>query len=75
MLCRSKGRKENVLIEVVDVIPSDLYLRFEAKRMFVMELDKKLKVEALLAIHPINSKKEIDGLISKPNMIVFLSGH
>lgn len=40
-----------------------------------MELDKKLKVEALLAIHPINSKQEIDGLISKVNRTIFVSGH
>lgn len=47
---------KKVLIEVVDDLPNDLYLRLEAKRMSVMELDKKLKVEALLSIHPINSK-------------------
>ncbi|XP_059078033.1 uncharacterized protein LOC131876611 [Cryptomeria japonica] len=36
-----------------------------------MELDKKLKVEALLDVHPINSKEEIDELISEANQSVF----
>lgn len=35
-----------------------------------MELDKKLKVEALLAVHPVNSKQEINDLISKANMTI-----
>lgn len=66
---------KNVLIEVVDVLPNDLYLRLEAKRMFVMELDKKLKVEALLVVHLVNSKQEIDDLISEANRAIFVSGH
>lgn len=40
-----------------------------------MELDKKLKVKALLAVHLVNSKQEIDDLISKANRTVFASGH
>lgn len=51
---------KKVLIEVIDVLPNDLYLRLEATRMYIMELDKKLKIEELLVVHPINSKKEID---------------
>lgn len=43
--------------------------------MSVMELDKKLKVEALLVVHPVNSKQEIDDLISEANRTVFVSGH
>lgn len=31
---------KKVLIEVIDDLPDDLYLRLEAKRMFIMELDK-----------------------------------
>lgn len=42
---------KKVLIEVIDDLPNDLYMRLEAKRLSVMELDKKLKVEALLALH------------------------
>lgn len=62
-------------IEVVEDLPNDLYLRLEAKRMSAMELDKKLKVEALLAMHPVNSREEIDELISKANRSFFISGH
>lgn len=40
-----------------------------------MELDKKLKVEALLVVHPINSKEEIYGLIFEVNQSLFISGH
>lgn len=43
--------------------------------MSIMELDKKLKVAALLVVHPVNSKHEIDNLIFEANRIVFLSGH
>lgn len=46
---------KKVLIQVVDDLPNDLYLRLEEKRMSIMELDKKLKVKALFVIHPINS--------------------
>lgn len=46
---------KKVLIEVINVLLNDLYLRLEAKRMSIMELDKKLKVEALLAAHLVNS--------------------
>lgn len=66
---------KKVLIEVVDDLPNDLYIRLEAKRMSVMELDKNLKVEALLAVHPINSREEIDELIAEANQTVFVSGH
>lgn len=40
-----------------------------------MELDKKLKVEALLAIHPVKSRHEIDELIVEANITIFASGH
>lgn len=40
-----------------------------------MELDKKLKVEAILAMHLVNPKKEIDELISEANRTIFVSGH
>lgn len=35
---------KKVLIEVVDDVPNHLYIRLEAKRMSVMEFNKKLKV-------------------------------
>lgn len=66
---------KKVLIKVVDDLPNDLYLRLEAKRMSFMELDMKLKVEALLSVHLVNSKQEIDDLISEANRIIFVSGH
>lgn len=62
---------KKVLIEVIDELSNDLYMRFETKRLFVMELDKKLKVEALLAVHPVNSKEEIDDFIYEANQSVF----
>ncbi|XP_059073809.1 uncharacterized protein LOC131874444 [Cryptomeria japonica] len=40
-----------------------------------MELDKKLKDEALLVVHPVKSKEEIDELIYEANRSVFASGH
>lgn len=40
-----------------------------------MELDNKLNVEALLYVHPTNSKQEIDDLISESNRTIFVSGH
>lgn len=40
-----------------------------------MELDKKLKVEALLVVHPAKSRQEIDELIVEANRTVFVSGH
>lgn len=43
--------------------------------MSIMELDKKLKVEELLVVHPVNYKQEIDELITEANIIVFASGH
>lgn len=66
---------KKVSIEVVDGLPNDLYRRLEGKRIAVMELDKKLKVEKILALHPINSKQEIDELISEANRYFFSSGH
>lgn len=66
---------KKVLIEVIDVFPNDLYLRLEAKRMSNMELDKKLKVEALLVVHPVKFKQEIDDLIYEANRTIFASGH
>lgn len=66
---------KKVLIEVIDELPSDLYMRLEDKRVSMMELDKKLKVEALLAVYPVNSREEIDELIYEANQSVFVSGH
>lgn len=63
------------LIEVIDELPNDLYMRLEAKRLPVMELDKKLKVEALLVVHTVKSKEEINELISEAHQSVFASGH
>lgn len=40
-----------------------------------MELDKKLKIEALFVVHLVNSKQEIDDLILEANRTVFVSGH
>lgn len=43
--------------------------------MSIIKLDKKIKVQALLVVHPINSKQEIHDLILEANRIVFVSGH
>ncbi|XP_059071298.1 uncharacterized protein LOC131865151 [Cryptomeria japonica] len=40
-----------------------------------MELDNKLKGEALLAMHHVDSKQEIHDLISEANRTIFVSGH
>lgn len=66
---------KKVLIEFIDVLPNDSYLRLEAKRMSTMELDKKLKVEALLVVHLVKFRQEIDELIAEANKTVFASGH
>lgn len=66
---------KKVLIEVVDDFPSELYRRLDSKRIAVMELDKKLKIEKLLVVHSVNSVEESDELISEANRIVFASGH
>lgn len=63
------------LIEVVDDLASDLYRRLDAKRLAIVELDKKIKVEKLLAVHPVKSAEEIDELISEANRTVFSTGH
>lgn len=42
---------KKVLIEVVDDLPSDLYRQLDAKRLAIMELDKKIKIEKLLVGH------------------------
>lgn len=52
-----------------------MYRRLDAKKIAVMELDKKLKIEKLLAVHPINSVEEIAELISEANWSIFASGH
>lgn len=66
---------KKVLIEVVDDLPSDLYRRLDAKRLAIMELDKKIKIEKLLVFHPVKSVEEIDELISEANRTVFSSRH
>lgn len=63
------------LIEVVDDLPSDLYRRLVAKRLEIVELDKKINVEKLLVLHPVKSVEEIDELISEANRTVFSTGH
>lgn len=63
------------LIEVVDDLPSDLYRRLDAKRLAIVELDKKINVEKLLAVHLVKSTEEIDELISEANMTIFSTGH
>lgn len=54
-------------MEIVDEIPNDLYRRLEARRVAIVELDKKIKIKKLLAVHPVNSPDEIDKLISEAN--------
>lgn len=44
------------LMEIVDDIPNDLYKRLEARRVAIVELDKKIKIEKLLVVHLVNSK-------------------
>lgn len=62
-------------MEIVDEIQNDLYRRLEARRVAIVELDKKIKIEKLLAVQPVNSTEEIDQLISEANQIVFSTGH
>lgn len=62
-------------MEIVDEIPTDLYRRLEARRVAIVDLDKKIKIEKLLAAHLVNSPEEIDQLISEANRIVFSTGH
>lgn len=52
-----------------------MYRRLEARRLSIVELDKKIKIEKLLAVHPVNSPDEIDKLISEANRIVFSTAH
>lgn len=66
---------KKVLIEVVDDFPNELYIRLDAKRITVMELARKLRIEKLLAVHLVNSVEEIDELISEANISVFASDH
>lgn len=63
------------LMEIVDEIPNDLYRRLEARRVTIVELDKKIKIEKLLAVHLVNSTQEIDELISEANRTIFSTGH
>lgn len=62
-------------MEVVDELPSDLYKRLEGRRQVVVELDKKIKIEKLLVVYPVNSPKEIDDLIPEANQSVFSTAH
>lgn len=62
-------------MQVVDELPDELFKRLEARRQAVVELDKKIKVEKLLAIYPVNSPKEIDDMISEANRSVFSTAH
>lgn len=63
------------LIEIVDEIPTNLYRRLEARRVAIVELDKKIKIKKLLAVHLVNSPHEIDQLIIEANRIVFSTTH
>lgn len=38
-------------MDIVDEIPTDLYRRLEARRVAIVELDKKIKIEKLLVVH------------------------
>lgn len=62
-------------MEVVDEILDELFKRLEARRQVVIELDKKIKIEKLLAVYLVNSPKEIDDLIAEANQSVFSTAH
>lgn len=62
-------------MEVANEIPDDLFKRLEARRQVVIELDKKIKIEKLLAVYPVTSPKEIDDLIAQANQSVFSTAH
>lgn len=62
-------------MEVVDELPDELFKRLEARRQSVVELDKKIKIEKLLVVYPVNSPKEIDDLIPKANRSIFSTAH
>lgn len=63
------------LMEVVDELPDELFKRLEARRQAIVEIDKKIKVEKLLVVYPVNSPKEIDDLIAEANWSVFSNAH
>lgn len=63
------------LMQIVDEILNDLYRRLEARRLSIVELDKKIKIEKLMAVHLVNSLDEIDKLISEANRTVFSTAH
>lgn len=63
------------LMQVVDELQNELFKRLEARRQSVVELDKKIKIEKLLVVYPVNSPKEIDNLIAKANQSVFSTAH
>lgn len=63
------------LMEIVDEIPNDLYRILKARRVAIVELDKKIKIEKLLAVHLVNSPGEIDKLISEANRTIFSTAH
>lgn len=63
------------LMEVVNELLDELFKRLEARRQAVVELDKKIKIEKLLVVYPMNSPKEIDDLIAEANQSVFSTAH
>lgn len=63
------------LMGIVDEIPIDLYRRLEARRVAIVELDKKIKIEKLLTVHLVNSPDEIDKLISEAKRTIFSPAH
>lgn len=63
------------LMEVIDEVPNEVFKRLEARRQVVIELDKKIKIENLLVVYPVNSPKEIDDLIVEANQSVFSTAH
>lgn len=58
-------------MQVVD----ELFKRWKARRQSIVELDKKIKIEKLLDVYPVNSPKEVDDLIAKANRSVFSTTH
>lgn len=62
-------------MEVVNEISDYLIKRLEVRRQAIIELDKKIKIEKLLAVYLVNSPKEIDDLIAQANQSVFSTAH
>lgn len=48
---------KNFLMQIGDELPDELFKRLEVRRQSVIEFDKKIKIEKLLAVYPVNSLK------------------